>query len=489
MSDLPKHRGKNRASIVILEDDRQLARRMQEVLELSQFETVVSYESQTFFEYYNKFSPDVVLLDIRLENSPMDGLEVMRVLRKEYDTGSKIIVISGDNSVKKTNEIRELGAFNFIEKGANFKIEQLVLNVENAIELKNQETENLSLQIENITLRKQLLRQYILIGENDKILEAKEKLKKFAKADEDILVIGETGTGKEIIANLYYNYSSRFGRQFNTVNCSALTEALIESELFGHRKGSFTGADQDKVGLFEKSNGGILFLDEISTLSLPAQAKILRAIEYKEIQVVGGGSKKVDTRLVFASNLRLEEMMKNDMIRSDLFFRTEGNVIELPSLRERGKDILLLMEHFFESFSPKYPCVIHTKLNEIYKDLIAYPWAGNVRELRNFCKNLMIQEAEITNQVILKHLFNKNPMSQHINTSGVDKYFGITKIKEGLDTFEKDYLNYHLQLNHWNVNMTAQILGVDRTTLYKKMERLGIQLERRVRRIRPGVHE
>jgi two-component system, NtrC family, nitrogen regulation response regulator NtrX len=465
------------ARVMILEDDRYLANQMRKIIESYGYKVAVHHESEGFISQYHEFNPDVMLLDINLVGSLHDGIWVMRYLRNECETTSKIIVISGEASTLQVDEIRQLGAYTFMEKGANFNLNQLLLNVENGVQLRRQEYENRNLQMENLNLKKQLIKRYPFIGECSLIKDARQKLEKFAKADEDILIFGETGTGKEIAAHFYYQLSPRFAKTFHTVNCSALTETLIESELFGHVKGAFTGADRNKIGFFEKCDNGILFLDEISNLSLLSQAKILRAIEYNEIQVVGGSTRKVDTRLIFASNEKLETLIGDGKFRQDLYYRVEGNVITLPPLRDRGDDILLLMQFFLEMYAQKYPIPNRLDLQAIKGDLLRYPWPGNIRELRNFCKHIMINETQLDNKIISKYMALKNMSYRASSSDQVQKYMDIDTIKDSVAAFEKDYLIYHLQRNEWKINETASTVGLERTTLYKKMKQYNISKE------------
>jgi DNA-binding NtrC family response regulator len=385
-----------------------------------------------------------------------------------------VIVISGEVTSSQINEIRTLGAYHFIEKGSAFSISQLLLHIENAITLKKQEEEHIGLQIEYINLKKQFTRSFPFIGESDVIKKVREQISRLATVDEDIFLIGETGTGKEVAANYYYIYSPRFGKPFHTVNCSALSETLIESELFGHIKGSFTSADRSKTGFFEECSSGILFLDEVTNLSLLSQSKILRAIENKEIQVVGGNLKKVDTRLIFASNAGMDKLSEESIFRKDLFYRIEGNIVDLPPLRERDDDILLLICYFLTSFSSQYSVMDRLDLPALKNDLLSYSWPGNVRELRNFCKFIMINEKKINNNVIKKHLQHKTNQFRFSKNHNNGKYIQIQNLKESVASFERDYLLHYLSLNNWKISQTAKSIGLERTTLYKKIKTLGI---------------
>ncbi|HPA24378.1 MAG TPA: sigma-54 dependent transcriptional regulator [Candidatus Cloacimonas sp.] len=463
-----------KGKILILEDDIVLSEQIANVVKYYNYEVIQTVNSDQFFDVLRNFQPDVILLDVFLVGSKLNGIQVLKHLKNDMDLNYKVIVISGEVTSSQINEIRTLGAYHFIEKGSAFSISQLMLHIENAITLKKQEEEHIGLQIEYINLKKQFTRSFPFIGESDVIKKVREQISRLATVDEDIFLIGETGTGKEVAANYYYIHSPRFGKPFHTVNCSALSETLIESELFGHIKGSFTSADRSKTGFFEECSNGILFLDEVTNLSLLSQSKILRAIENKEIQVVGGNLKKVDTRLIFASNAGLDKLSEESIFRKDLFYRIEGNIVELPPLRERDDDILLLICYFLTSFSSQYSVMDRLDLPALKNDLLSYSWPGNVRELRNFCKFIMINEKKINNNVIKKHLQHKTNQFRFSKNHNNGKYIQIQNLKESVASFERDYLLHYLSLNNWKISQTAKSIGLERTTLYKKIKTLGI---------------
>ncbi|MDY0151086.1 MAG: sigma-54 dependent transcriptional regulator [Candidatus Cloacimonas sp.] len=464
-----------KGKVLILEDDIVLAEQIAKVMKRYEYEVQHTTNSDSFFDELRIFQPDVILLDVFLVGSRLNGIQVLKHLKSNLDLNYKVIVISGDVSSSQISEIRALGAYHFIEKGSAFSTNQLLLHIDNAITLKHQEEEHIGLQIEYINLKKQYTRSFPFIGESAAIKKVRESIARLASVDEDLFLIGETGTGKEVAANYYYITSYRFGKPFHTVNCSALSESLIESELFGHIKGAFTNADRNKTGFFEECTNGLLFLDEVTNLSLPAQAKILRAIENKEIQVVGGNLKKVDSRLIFASNAGLDKLSDQSIFRKDLFYRIEGNVVELPPLRERDDDILLLMSYFFTNFSSQYSVIDQIDLPALKGDLLRYNWPGNIRELRNFCKFIMINENKISNEVILKQLRHKtNNISENIEVN-LDNYVKIDNLKDSVAAFEREYLIHHLALNGNRVSQTARSIGIERTTLYKKIKALEIK--------------
>lgn len=463
-----------KSRVLVLEDDLFLAQQIAALLSSKGYDVRHTINSDTFFAELREFKPDVILLDVYLVGSRLNGIQVLKYINNNMDLNYKVIVISGEVSATQIDEIRKLGAYHFIEKGSSFNINQLLLNIENAVQLKRQEEENIGLQIDYLNLKKQFTRTFPFIGKSEAIEKVRQQIIRLAAANEDLFLIGETGTGKEIAANYYYLNSKRFGKPFHTVNCSALTENLIESELFGHVKGAFTSADRNKTGFFEECRNGILFLDEVTNLAPAAQSKILRAIENKEIQVVGGNLKKVDTRLIFATNAELAHLSDPAVFRKDLYYRIEGNIVELPPLRDREDDIILLISYFLTSYSQIYGFVDQTDLGSLRDTLLSYDWPGNIRELRNFCKFIMINEKEIDNKQIIKHLKQKRNLSYGAIPMDSDKYFKIAILKDSIAEFERDYLIHYLVENNWSVSTTALKIGIERTTLYKKMKVLNI---------------
>jgi DNA-binding NtrC family response regulator len=367
----------------------------------------------------------------------------------------------------------KLGAYTFIEKTSNFNVDKFLIDVKQALNLKSKEEAYADLKQQNIALKSTYLEMNPFIGKSAQIMDVKERICKYAEADVDVLFVGETGTGKEVAAHYYYWKSPRSGQKFHTVNAGGLTESIIDSELFGHRKGSFTGAVEHKRGIFEEAAGGTLFLDEISNLSLSTQAKILRTIENKEIKVIGGQNKQVDVRLVMASNEDLLKSVQDEKFRKDLYFRLEAYTIHIPPLRDRGDDILLLAEHFLSHFAKRHKRQLDVSMSLLREDLMAHQWLGNVRELRKFCEYLSILNDTITNETIHSEMVRKRTGNTLADNS-MESFFQMSDFTMGQENFEKHYLQYHLNKHNGKVTETAESINLDRSTLYKKIKKLGL---------------
>ena len=457
--------------ILILEDNEKLGKYYSKLLREEDFEVTHVKNSTDFFQILKTFKPSIMLLDVKLNNSKLSGLEVFEELVKKGQSNAKVIVLSGEATRSEIAHAMKLGAHTFIEKTGDFNVDKFLSDVNTAYQLKKQEETTEELMQEKKNLTSSFLEQYPLIGESKKIKELKSEILRFAKADVDLLILGDTGTGKEVVAHHLYWHSKRSGKPFVKINAGGMPESLVDSELFGHKKGSFTDAHYDKKGYFEQADGGYLFLDEIASISPSIQAKILRAIENKEIRVVGGEQKKVDVKLMFASNKDLKQLIKNDEFRKDLYYRIARNVIFVPPLHERDDDIILLLNYFCEKHSKEFGAFLDFDLNKIKGELLRYTWPGNVRELSSFCENLLIRYNIIDNDVIMQEIENKIAGKFYKEDESLFKLLQVGKLSDAVDVFEKKYLQYHLALNDENMSKTAERIGIERTTLYRKLKK------------------
>ena len=460
--------------ILILDDIKEMAERYRNILVKENYDVKISHNSTEFLKIYKDFQPDLIILDVELNGSQMNGIEVFKYLLKTKELNSKVIIISGEASRTQVSVAMKLGAYTFVEKTGHFNTKKFLADVRQAINLKQQEEQNKRLKDDNINLRKELEPRKVFIGECPAILEVKEQIKRYAKKDISVLIYGETGTGKEVVANNLYWESERNGKPFEIVHIGGLNENLIDSELFGHKKGAFTGADYDKIGKFEKADQGIVFLDEISDFDLNIQAKLKRAIENKEIQMIGGNTKKIDVKFIFATNQNLLEKIRNNEFREDLYERMDVAKIELPPLRERGNDIILLMKHFFSILSQKHDRYDNSDLKSLKKPLLNYRWERNIRQLMNFCEKVFLNNEIIDNEIIINE-FNSYVSQQHGKQN--DTFYHLLNIENYKDAktfFKKKYITYHYHKNKRHTRITAEKLGMDHSGLsrYIKKERI-----------------
>jgi two-component system nitrogen regulation response regulator NtrX len=327
--------------------------------------------------------------------------------------------------------------------------------------------EKQKLEKENIALKTSISQKWEIIGENPKMTALKDEIAKAAASQSRVIIYGESGTGKELVARELHEASDRKDKNFIEVNCAAIPHELIESELFGHEKGSFTGAFERKKGKFELADGGTLFLDEIGDMSLATQAKVLRVIETQEFQRVGGSKKiKVDVRIIAATNKNLEEEIKKVTFREDLYFRLNVIPIYIPPLRERKDDIPLLVEYFLKNFAQQYGQKKKDISKTTLRALIDYDWPGNVRELRNTIERFVIMTPSDT--IDIKNI----PSFKESRTD----YYSYNTLRDAREQFEKDFILRKLQENNWNISKTAEELEIERSNLHRKIKSLGINI-------------
>jgi len=406
---------------------------------------------------------ELIMLDIWLPG--MDGLQTLEAIMK-MKTGAAVVMISGHGTIETAVRATRLGAFDFIEKPLS--IEKTLLVIKNALDNKH-------LQEENLILKSELGARYTIIGNSISMKALRHQLGIAAPTNGRVLIYGESGTGKELVAHALHYQSLRSVAPFVEVNCAAIPDELIESELFGHVKGSFTGASSNKMGKFEKADGGTLFLDEVGDMSLKVQAKVLRALEEQRFEPVGANAPvSVDVRVIAATNKNLDEEMDKGNFRHDLFYRLNVIPFYVPALRERVEDIPILAHHFIEEFSSLYgrkPKEISPEAMEV---LNQYPWPGNVRELKNLVERLVIMTP--STRVQARHL--PSIVLQKGSTPFVEDPSEARSLSEARLAFDRDYILKKLEENNRNISRTAEALGIERSHLYRKMRSLKISFER-----------
>ncbi len=443
-------------TVLVVDDEAGIRESLKDILEDEGYEVLTAANAQEAVDLFNHSSPDLVYLDIWLPDR--DGLEVLEEI-KAKDSSIPVVMISGHGTIEVAVKATKLGAYDFLEKPLS--LERVLLTAQRAIERGR-------LELEYRQLKSKLSDRYQFVGRSDTVRKLREEVERVAKTSSRVLITGESGTGKELIARLIHETSPRSHQPFVEVNCAAIPQELIESELFGHEKGSFTGAHERKKGKFELADRGTLFLDEIGDMSLLTQAKVLRVIETQEFQRVGGSKNiKTDVRIIAATNKNLEEEVRKGNFREDLFYRLNVIPIHIPPLRERKEDIPVLVDYFLKTISAEYGRPPKTIKDDALQLMMQYDWPGNVRELKNAVERLVIMcpSDEITARDIAS--FKKD---------STEDYFSYKTLKEAREAFERDFILRKLKENNWNISRTAEILNIERSNLYRKIKSYGIQI-------------
>ncbi len=444
--------------ILVIDDEKNILESIKMVLTYENYKVETASSGLDGIDLFKVLNPDIVLLDVKMPG--FNGIEVLKNL-KELNQFSEVIMISGHSGIEEAVEAAKLGAFDFLEKP--IARDKLILTVRNA-------AEKINLLKENFTLKTISESKYQLVGESPPMLELRQTVAKVAKTNSTILITGESGTGKELIARQIYMFSSRNKKKFVQVNCAAIPDELIESELFGHEKGSFTGAYEKKIGKFDNAHNGTIFLDEVGDLSLKAQAKVLRVLEEGEIQRVGSAEiRKIDVRVIAATNKDLKEEIKKSTFREDLYFRLNVVPVHSPPLRARREDIPYLVEHFVNYFSEENNFrkkKFSPRVIELFKQ---YDWKGNVRELRNLVERLLIMSPA---SVVREHDLPANMRVE--DKKAAFSFVDIKLWKEFKHKSEKLFLEEKLKQFNFNIARTAREIQLPRSNLYKKIEASGI---------------
>ena len=451
------------ARILVADDEKGIRAALGQLLEYEGYEVRAVATAMDAMAEYEKWRPDLAFLDVKMGG--IDGLEALKKIR-QLDPAAIVVMISGHGTIQTAVEATQLGAYDFLEKPLD--TDRILVTLRNALS-------HATLRDENSRLRQHIESRYEIVGRSFTIRALIETVERVAPTPARVLITGENGTGKELVARAIHRLSARAAGPFVEVNCAAIPGELIESELFGHMKGSFTGAIADRVGRFEQANGGTLFLDEIGDMSLSAQAKVLRVLEDGVVTRIGGAKQvSVDVRVIAATNKNLEGEIAEGRFREDLFYRLNVVPIPVPPLRERREDIPLLVEHFVSHLSRQEGMAPRRFTPDAVRRLVAFDWPGNVRELRNTVERILILAG-----------------GTEIGTADVDRLLGARggdgatlgslleyrTFEEFKDAAERAFLLAKLREHDWNVSETARLLDMPRSNLYKKIERYGLTRE------------
>jgi two-component system nitrogen regulation response regulator NtrX len=449
------------ARILVVDDEDSIRQSLRMILEYEGFEVAEAASGHEALRAVEADRPDLVFLDIKMAG--LDGLEALKQLR-EKSPQTPVVMISGHGNVQTAVAATKLGAFDFIEKP--LETERVLLATRHALEKKE-------LEEEVSRLRLRFERHYQMVGESPALQKVREAIRRAAPTSATVLISGESGTGKELVARAIHTNSRLSHGPFVQVNCAAIPEDLIESELFGHEKGSFTGATSKQIGKFEQAHRGTIFLDEVGDMSPRTQAKVLRVLQEGEVERVGSAATiKVEVRVIAATNKNLEEEIAEGGFREDLYFRLSVIPIKMAALREHPEDIPALVAHFIELTAAEENLKRKSVTAEALERLAKYHWKGNVRELRNTVERLMIMsDGEVIGVNDLPE-----PIRYPTAVSLPDQR-EVSSLKQFKEMSERSFLVQKLRENGWNISQTAQVIGTPRSNLYKKLEQYKISQE------------
>jgi two-component system nitrogen regulation response regulator NtrX len=450
--------------ILIVDDEQGVRAALGQLLEYEGYEVKAVSSAAEGLTTYEKWRPQLVFMDVKMAG--MDGLEALRRL-KQADPTAIVVMISGHATIQTAVEATQLGAYDILEKPLD--TDRILVLLRNALQ-------HLTLQEENAQLRASIASRYEIVGKSFAIRALMDKIEKVGVTPARVLITGENGTGKELVARAIHRLSPRASKPFIEVNCAAIPSELIESELFGHMKGSFTGAIADRAGKFEQADKGTLFLDEVGDMSLAAQAKVLRVLQDGEVTRIGGSKRaQVDVRVLAATNKNLEEEIANGRFREDLYYRLNVVPLHVPPLRERREDIPLLAQHFVLLLSERDGAPARALDQGAIDTLTNMEWQGNVRELRNTIERLLILSPgpRITAADVSRLSGSRTP-----DGSPLGSLLDLKTFEEFKDAAERAYLLHKLREFNWNVSETARAVDMPRSNLYKKIERYGLEREK-----------
>jgi len=446
--------------VLLVDDEPDILLSLKAILSRAGYQVETATNIDDAMSTIHKDLPDVVILDIVMQG-PKDGVELLKKIKESYPQ-MQAIMLSGKGNIQVAVETIKLGAFDYLEKPISAN--ELLIKIKNAIELVHAKQE--------LALLRQRSEEHRLIGSSEAARKLRELIERAAPTDSCVLITGENGTGKEVVAWEIHRRSKRSSAAFTEVNCAAIPKDLIESELFGHEKGAFTGATSSKPGKFELAHNGTIFLDEIADMSTEAQSKILRILQEKRFTRVGGTKVvEVDVRIIAATNRDLKREIAEGRFREDLYYRLNVVPIHVPPLRERANDIPELTTHFAEQLIHQgWPDKKFSK--GALEAMGEYDWPGNVRELKNLVERLMILvPAETINEKDVREALG----TEAVKLTELDEFLGESSLRDARRKFEKAFITSKLAEFNWNVSRTAEALGIERTHLHRKIKELKIQ--------------
>ena len=449
--------------ILVIDDEAAIRDSMRMILEYEGYECILAPTAQEGLTLVEREPPDLVFLDIKMPG--MDGLEALTKIKTSNDA-LPVVMISGHGTASTGWEAHKLGAFAFIEKPLGR--EQVLVTVKNALEQER-------LRDENKSLRRALDARHQMVGESAALRQVGDAIKRAAPTNATVLILGESGVGKELVARAIHRNSLRSRERFIQVNCAAIPEELIESELFGHEKGSFTGATEKQIGKFEQADRGTIFLDEVGDMSAKTQAKVLRVLQEGEVERIGSARTiKVDVRVIAATNKDLEDEISKGNFREDLYFRLSVIPIPVPPLRERPEDIALLVRHFVDAFARENNRRAPKLSPQALEMIKGQRWKGNVRELRNTVERLIIMApAEAIDADAVRQMLRVEARPQTPD----NKEDSPGTLHAAKESFERRFIVQKLRENAWNISKTAEVIDTPRSNLYKKLEQYAIKQE------------
>ena len=457
--------------ILVIDDDSAIRSSLRMTLEYEGYECVLAATGQEGLSLLEREAPDLVLLDVKMPG--MDGIEVLERIRAANET-VPVIVVSGHGTISTAVEATKKGAFDFIEKP--FASDRVLVSLRNALDQRR-------LRDENRTLKRAVEVRHQLVGESTVLKQVMAAVSKAAPTNATVLIQGESGVGKELVARTIHRNSLRSRERFVQVNCAAIPEELIESELFGHEKGSFTGATEKQTGKFEQADRGTIFLDEVGDMSPKTQAKVLRVLQEGEVERIGSSrTTKVDVRVIAATNKNLEEEIEKGNFREDLYFRLAVIPIHVPSLRERTEDIPVLVRHYMDYFCRENNTKPRRVTQAALEALQRYRGKGNIRELRNTVERLIIMSPGDTIDLADLPSSIRTPGASAAPASPKPAVSGEAPgaagtLREFKDNAERAFLVSKLRENGWNISKTAEVIDTPRSNLYKKLEQYQISQE------------